>query len=99
MQFTDFAASLAAAVPPSGLSPALVGLWHQGKGDWVAAHAAVQNHEGEAAPDWVHAHLHRAEGDLGNAGYWYRRAGKKMPEGDLKAEWRQIVTTLLGVEG
>jgi hypothetical protein len=45
-------------------------------GDWDGAHALVQDHEGEAVPDWIHAVLHRIEGDEGNARYWYRRAGK-----------------------
>ena len=69
--------------------------WHAVRGEWDAAHAIAQQQEGDPAHDWVHAHLHRAEGDLGNAGYWYRRAGKPMAKGDLAAERATIVAALL----
>ena len=59
------------------------------------AHRIVQEGEGDPAHDWVHAHLHRVEGDLGNAGYWYRRAGKPVGTGDLGAEREAIVAELL----
>lgn len=95
MDLEVFESSLQEAAPPAGLAPALLGLWHQGRGDWQRAHEAVQAHEGEPAADWVHAHLHRVEGDLGNAGYWYRRAGRAVASGDLRAEWRDIAAALL----
>jgi hypothetical protein len=95
MVLEHFSASLAAPEPPPGLSPALVGLWHRARGEWDRAHETVQAHEGDSACDWVHAHLHRLEGDLGNAAYWYRRARKPMAEGDLEAEWRAIAAALL----
>ena len=74
---------------------ALLALWHAARGEWDAAHAIAQQQEGDPSHDWVHAHLHRVEGDLGNAGYWYRRAGKPMPKGDLAAERDAIVAALL----
>ena len=81
---------------PSDLGPALEALWWLRRGDWNKAHECVQAHEGEADCDWVHAHLHRQEGDMSNAGGWYRRAGKTMPDATLDEEWRQIATAMLG---
>lgn len=95
MDLAAFNASLDADTAPPGLAPPLVALWHAGRGEWDAAHGIAQQREGEPAHDWVHAHLHRVEGDLGNAGYWYRRAGQPMPKGDLAAERDAIVTVLL----
>lgn len=94
MTTEEFVASTAAAVPPSGLTPVLVALWHDARGDWDAAHTVAQD---VADPDgaWVHAYLHRKEGDLGNATYWYRRAGRPVATGSLQDEWHQIVATLL----
>jgi hypothetical protein len=57
---------------------ALHALWLEARGDWDAAHAAAQR-GGDRDGDWVHAYLHRVEGDVGNAGYWYKRAGRKAP--------------------
>lgn len=91
----EFSATLADAAPPAGVSAVLVALWHDARGDWEAAHTVAQD-----VPDpdgaWVHAYLHRKEGDLGNAGYWYRRAGQPAATGSLDAEWDAIVTHLLG---
>lgn len=94
MTFEEFRASLDAATPPSVLTPALRGLWHQGKGDWDAAHQAAQADDGAEAA-WVHAHLHRVEGDESNAGYWYRRAGQPHARVTLDEEWRAIAEALL----
>ena len=80
--------------PPPALSPPLLALWWDARGDWAAAHAAAQDGE-DAESAWVHAYLHRKEGDLSNAGYWYRRAGRVMPAGTLEAEWQAIATALL----
>jgi hypothetical protein len=88
-----FEASLAAAAPPPGLTPALVGVWHALRGEWDPAHDAVQ--PDDPACSWVHAALHREEGDLGNAGYWYRLAGRPIAQGDLAAEYRAIAVELL----
>ena len=89
-----FKRSLLHAVPPKTLSPELQALWWTAKGDWDKAHRIVMDeHSREAA--WVHAHLHRAEGDEGNAGYWYRQAQQKPASGGCEAEWAVIVTSLL----
>ena len=66
-----------------------------GKGDWDAAHKIVMNEDTTDAA-WVHAYLHRVEGDLSNAGYWYRRAGKPEAKDSLDAEWQRIVDALGG---
>ncbi|MFO7168033.1 MAG: hypothetical protein DIU80_008380 [Chloroflexota bacterium] len=94
MNLADFRASLGADAPPQGLSHALQALWHDAKGDWDAAHSCAQQQE-DAVGAWVHAYLHRKEGDLGNAGYWYRRAGKPAASGSLEAEWEAIASALL----
>jgi hypothetical protein len=74
---------------------ALLALWWDGKGNWERAHEIAQELPG---PDgaWVHAYLHRKEGDEGNAGYWYRRGGRMVARGDLKVEWEEIVEEMLG---
>ncbi len=64
-------------------------------GQWDAAHRIVQNHETDAAACWIHAVLHKIEGDLGNSSYWYRRAGKPaLLDRDAWDELRQIKTEL-----
>jgi hypothetical protein len=90
-QFRD---TLAQALPPAGLPPVLLALWYDGRGDWQAAHEIAQNVE-DGTGAWVHAYLHRKEGDLGNAGYWYRRARRPVATGDLQQEWSAIVKDLL----
>lgn len=77
MNFQQFQHTLAASQPPS-LSPYLEALWYDAKGDWEKAHTVVQDINDPTAA-WVHAYLHRKEGDIGNADYWYSRAGKKDP--------------------
>ncbi len=81
--------------PAAGLPPALQALWHDAKGDWERAHSAVQQNAHSRADAWVHAYLHRKEGDDGNAGYWYARAGRKFPNSSLEAEWSEIARELL----
>jgi len=93
MTLPEFTATLGQNTPPP-VSAALVALWHDAKGDWDAAHRVAQDIE-DATGAWVHAYLHRKEGDESNAGYWYRRAGKAIARGALDAEWEQIVTELL----
>jgi len=95
MTFSDFKKTLDAGKPPAGLGPALTALWHDGKGDWERAHTVAQD---ITSPDgsWIHAYLHRKEGDQSNAGYWYRRAGKPVARTTLDEEWAEIVTALLG---
>jgi hypothetical protein len=90
----ELRASLRDEEPPPGLSPLLRALWLDGRGDWNGAHETAQEVEG-ADGAWVHAYLHRKEGDLGNAAYWYRRAAKPVCTGDLDAEWAEIARALL----
>ena len=98
MDLAGFERTLADPAPPDGLDPALRALWHQGAGDWTTGHDLI-NDLGEPDAMWVHAHLHRVEGDLGNAGYWYRRASKPVGAGELDAEWRAIAKALLAQAG
>ncbi|MBI2734970.1 MAG: hypothetical protein HYX38_00220 [Rhodospirillales bacterium] len=90
-----FRSSVSAVTPPAGVGPALEALWWLKRGDWDRAHKCVQGHEGEADCDWVHAHLHRQEGDMSNAQYWYRRADKPVSGVSLQDEWSEIVTAML----
>ena len=95
MTFADFLQlTTAASKPPAGLSPALQALWHDRRGDWNEAHESAQA-DGGPAGAWVHAYLHRKEGDSTNAAYWYRLAGRPVYQGDLNAEWEQIARGLL----
>jgi len=94
MSPSAFKRSLAGKSPPGALSPAITALWWAGKDNWDKAHEIVMNQE---SPDcaWVHAYLHRVEGDLDNAGYWYRQARRKVATGDLEAEWAAIAAALV----
>jgi len=94
MMIADFKSSLSGATPSPGVSPPLAALWWAAKGDWARAHAIVQDDEGVDAA-WVHAYLHRVEGDRGNAGYWYRRAGMAVATGPVEAEWERIAAAFL----
>ena len=95
MDLIRFRASLDQAAPPAGLPLALQAMWWDGKGDWDKAHGCAQALENRAQEghwgDLVHAYLHRKEGDLDNAGYWYRRAGRSVSTISLEAEWAAIV--------
>jgi hypothetical protein len=94
VNLAEFEASLQTSAPPAGVDGALEALWHERRGDWHRAHDVAQD---IAGPDgsWVHAYLHRREGDQSNAAYWYRRAGKPVARGSLDEEWRAIVEALL----
>jgi hypothetical protein len=94
MDLPTFTASLPDTTPPSGLSLALQALWWDAKGDWEQAHECAQARE-DADGNRVHAYLHRKEGDISNAGYWYRRAGVTPASGTLEAEWEAIVRGFL----
>ena len=94
MTIEEFKASIKESEPPSELSMLLKALWYDGKGNWDKAHELAQdvnNHEGA----WVHAFLHRKEGDVSNASYWYNRANKKIPSQSLDQEWESISQALL----
>jgi hypothetical protein len=94
MELAHFRDSLSRSAPPDGLGSLLRALWHDAKGDWGLAHEIVQREEGRDAA-WVHAYLHRKEGDVSNAGYWYRRAGKPVCKTPLEAEWESAAAALL----
>ncbi len=91
----EFKASFSGATPAPGLDAPLAALWWAARSGWDQAHRIVQD-EATADAAWVHAYLHRVEGDLGNAGYWYRQAGKPVATGSLEAEWKRISSALLG---
>lgn len=94
MKFEQFKDSMGEALPPKGITASLAALWYAGKGDWEQAHAIAQDvptREGS----WVHAYLHRVEGDQWNANYWYNRAGRSMPATGLEQEWEDIVKAML----
>jgi hypothetical protein len=93
----SFRGSLGKKAPPTGLSPALTALWWLGKDEWDKAHDLVAN-EGGADCAWVHAHLHRIEGDLDNARYWYRQARREPAHGELATEWATIAAAFLAPE-
>ena len=95
MEFDAFKSSLAGAAPPAGTSGAVQALWWQAKGDWHQGHRCAQDQADEKGA-WAHAYLHRVEGDLGNAGYWYRQAGQPTANDSLQAEWERIAAALLG---
>ena len=85
----EFMESLTAAAPPAGLSLAQKALWHAKRGAWQAAHECAQDQDDRDGA-WVHAYLHRWEGDDGNAGYWYRQAGQPFCRLSLDDEWAQL---------
>jgi hypothetical protein len=93
MTIDDFKETLSAPSPPS-VPALLLALWYEARGDWEKAHSLAQGVDDRSGA-WVHAYLHRKEGDLGNAGYWYRRANQPMATDSLEAEWERIVSALL----
>jgi hypothetical protein len=93
MNVDQLKASLGSPDPPAGLSLPLQALWWQAKGDWQRAHECAQQDESETGA-WVHAYLHRVEGDQSNAAGWYRRAGRPAASGTLQAEWEEIAAAL-----
>ena len=101
MTLQQFEATLSGETPPREITAsreipgALAAMWYDGKGDWEQAHQIAQDIS-TADGSWVHAYLHRKEGDIGNANYWYRRAGRSMPDCSLAQEWKDMVQTLLG---
>jgi len=92
--FAEFKASVSQAAPPAGFAPTAQALWWAAKGDWDKAYKIVQDEEGADAA-WVHAYLHRVEGDLPNARYWYGAASKPAATGELADEWTAIAAALL----
>jgi hypothetical protein len=94
MDCDQLRASLHQPHPPAALPPLLAALWWEAKGDWNQAHEIAQAENGAGAA-WVHAYLHRKEGDTSNAGYWYRQARQPHCTLPLDKEWEQIVSALL----
>ena len=94
MQFEIFHQSLQHINPPAGITVYLLAMWYDGYGNWDKAHSMVDSLEDSTAC-WVHAYLHRREGDIWNADYWYRKANKKRPNVSLQEEWENIVKALL----
>lgn len=97
MTLDEFRKSLAGNAPPAAMSLALAGMWWDANGDWVKAHESAQQDEGRAGA-WVHAYLHRKEGDTSNADYWYGRANKTRPRASFEEEWAEITASLLASE-
>lgn len=94
MNATTFKQSINSNAPPNDVSVYLQALWWDAKGNWVKAHTLIQDIDDTNAA-WIHAYLHRKEGDEWNADYWYRRAGKSRPAVGLDTEWEVIVTAFL----
>lgn len=94
MTLIEFSEPTKQVQPPEGISAALQAMWHNAKGDWEKAHSLAQSQD-DADGAWVHAYLHRVEGDLGNAAYWYRRANRPVCDDALETEWESIVSAFL----
>ena len=94
MDLASFRQTLEGELPPTG-SLALHALWHEARGEWDAAHELTNQEDGRDGA-WVHAYLHRVEGDLSNADYWYARAGRERPDESTAQEWGSIAAELLG---
>jgi hypothetical protein len=94
MTLQEFKKTLADSNPPTGLNSLLQAMWYDGKGNWEMAHNIAQEvHSKEGS--WIHAYLHRKEGDDGNASYWYHKAGEKFPTVALEKEWEELIERFL----
>jgi hypothetical protein len=95
MDYKEFVGSLSSSQPPPGLPETLQALWYDGKGNWERSHEIAQDiHDKNGS--WIHAYLHRKEGDLSNARYWYAMAGKKETNKTLQEEWEELSKAFLG---
>lgn len=94
MNFNSFKESLSLTEPSPTLSVYLKALWYDANEEWETAHVLIQDVNDKNAA-WIHAYLHRKEGDISNADYWYTRAGKKRPGATLEKEWEEIVSHFL----
>lgn len=94
MDLQSFKDTLSGIEPPASADLALQAMWYEAKGDWEQAHNLAQQKNNQVGA-WVHAYLHRQEGDKWNANYWYNKAGRTMPDQSLQEEWDDIVATLL----
>lgn len=94
MHYDEFISSLSADAPPENLSQMLKALWYDGKNDWEGSHNIAQDIQ-DRNGSWVHAYLHRKEGDISNARYWYSMAGRSLPAVSLQQEWESLVKEFL----
>ncbi len=94
MKFQSFQYTLDMGHPPDDFNNLLKALWWDAKGNWDQAHKIIKDHPGKEAA-WIHAYLHRKEGDLSNASYWYEKAGKTMPDTDIIEEFESITADIL----
>ena len=97
MTVPEFIDTTRSPEPPAGLSTHLQSLWWAKKGNWEKAHDLIQDGT-DGGSCWIHAWLHRAEGDQGNASYWYLKAGKKKPVMPLDEEWLQLASHFLSLQ-
>ncbi|OIQ40545.1 MAG: hypothetical protein BM563_02340 [Bacteroidetes bacterium MedPE-SWsnd-G1] len=88
--FLEFKETLKLEAPNANWSEALKSLWYEANGDWNASHNIAQDLHTEMG-SWIHAYLHRKEGDDWNAGYWYRQANKSFPESTLEEELKAMI--------
>ena len=96
--YQEFQATLSLAAPPTGWPEALKAMWFDATGDWESSHNIAQDMHNTLG-SWLHAYLHRKEGDRFNAGYWYRQAGTTYPNMTLEEELKQIVEFILNYTG
>jgi len=94
MTLSEFKESIKQSYPPSYINNLLQALWYDAKGNWEAAHNLAQEVNTKDG-SWIHAYLHRKEGDLGNASYWYHRANQPVCKKSLVEEWEEIASALL----
>ncbi|RYG27330.1 MAG: hypothetical protein EOO01_41525 [Chitinophagaceae bacterium] len=94
MTYDEFVKSLSLQTPPETLSAELKALWYDGKEDWESSHNIAQDINDQNG-SWIHAYLHRKEGDISNARYWYSRAGKNECRATLKEEWELLVKNFI----
>ena len=94
MTFEQFQQSVSQSSPPSDISKHLESLWYDAKGDWEKSHNIIQDLS-DSNSSWIHAYLHRKEGDIWNADYWYNRAGKTRPAITLDEEWEEIAKKMI----
>jgi hypothetical protein len=97
MTIEEFILSVEGKNAPAGINDFLLALWYDKKGEWDKSHEISQNLN-NASGYWIHAYLHRKEGDLGNAAYWYQRAGKELPQSSISEEWRNLLVYFIDPE-
>ncbi|MEQ1587765.1 MAG: hypothetical protein ABL895_17905 [Cyclobacteriaceae bacterium] len=93
MTLEEFQKSTKHSEPPK-VSVLLLSLWYDAQGDWGKSHALAREIN-TSDGSWIHAYLHRKEGDKFNAQYWYNRANRKMPDYSPEEEWKEIAEALL----